>query len=305
MSSGQQNVRKVRSRAAWLVVGSLFLATALGCGSLNEHLAMRDAAAAYKGGHYEDAAKNFEVALRNNPYRAENWKYLGYSYWSLVGSGTKTMDKEYTNKALDAFQKYLKLHGKDDDLQDYIIGLYVNQDRIDDGIKYYQGELQNDPKDARIIQVIATMYTRKGDFKNSLKYSQMKAELTPNDPGGYLFIGALCWDQSYRHNKEMSLEDRVGVVDTGMKALDTALKIDAKSMNAYVFQGLLFRQKADIAKIQSDEERDRKKKKDLLQQSDDYLKQADESKNKALEIRKAGQPTPPPAAAPAPGASQK
>jgi predicted Zn-dependent protease len=304
MSSGRLNGRKVLLRAAWLTMGLLLLASAVGCGSLKEHLAMRDAATAYKGGKYEDAAKNFEAALKINPSRADNWKYLGYSYWSLVGSGSnKKLDQQYTDKALDAFQKYLKIHGKDDDLQDYIIGLYVNQDRIDDGIKYYEGELRNDPKDARIIQVIATMYTRKGDFKNSLRYSQMKAELTPNEAGGYLFIGALCWDQSYRHNKEMSLEDRVGVVETGMKAMDKALSIDAKSMNAYVFKGLLYRQKAEIAKIQGDEERDRKKKKDLLQQSEDYLKQADECKNKALEIRKASQP--PTAPAPAPGASQK
>lgn len=295
MSSGHRNNKAVRHGTALLVAALVLASASLGCSSLSEHMAIRDAARAYKAGKYEDAAKNFETALRIDPKKADNWKYLGYSYWSLVGSN-KAKDKEYADKSLEAFQKYLKLHGPDDELQDYIISIFVNQDRIPDGIKYYEASLKENPRDARVIQVIATLYTRMGDFKNSLKYSEMKAALTPNDPGGYLFIGALCWDQSYRHNKEMSLEDRAAVVNTGTKNLDTALKIDVKNMNAYVFYGLLLREKSDVAKLQADGEKDRRKKKELMDQSEDYLKQAVTMREKALEIRKASQATPAPGA---------
>ena len=188
---------------------------------------------------------------------------------------------------LRAFQKYLKLVGKDDQIQDYIINLYVNQNRLDEGVKFYEEALKQDPTDPRLLQTLSLMYAKKGDFHKSLEYSQKKAALTPNDPSGYLYIGALCWNRSY--NKQDSDEDRAKIVDQGMKALETALRLDPNNFNGHLFVNLLYRQKAELAKNASLNEKDRRKAKELMAQSDDYLKQADLEKDKALAIRKAQQ----------------
>lgn len=285
MSSGHMNGRNGRGRLALLLGALLTAVLATGCASLNEHVAMKDGAKAYKAGKYEEAAKDFESALRINPSRAENQKYLAYSYWSLITPGsTQPKDNEYTTKALDAFQKYLTLVGKDDAVQDYIINLYINQNRLAEGVKFYEGQLAKDPTDPRILQTLSIMYGKMNNFAKSLEYSEKKAQLTPDDPSGYLFIGALCWNRSYQ--KVDPDAEREKIVDRGFAALDKALKLDPNNFNGHLFVNLLWRQKAELAKNAAAAEKDRRKAKDLLAQADQYIANADKEKDLALAIRK-------------------
>lgn len=306
MNSGQWSQQR-----RWIRIGVALLALALvvgamGCASLNEHLAMKDAAKAYKAGKYADAAKCFEDALKINPTRAENWKYLAYSYWSLVEPGSKAKkDEEYTDKALAAFQKYLSIVGKDDQIQDYLINLYINQNRMEQGIKYYEGELKKNPSDVRIIQTLSTMYAKMGNFQKSLEYSLMKAKITPNEPAGWLFIGALCWDKSYRADDPPAVRGQI--VDQGVEALQTALKLDPNNFNGHLFMNLLYREKSKLAKLAADEERDRKVKRDLLAQADEFMQMADKERDTALAIRKGGSAAPgttPPAGSASPATTK-
>jgi tetratricopeptide (TPR) repeat protein len=288
MRSGQFKGRIGKGGAGWLLAVLVLVVLATGCSSLNEHMAMKDAAKAYKAGRFAEAATFYKTALQFNPKRAENWKYLGYCYWSLIEPGsTQQKDVEATSNALDAFQKYLALVGKDDQMQDYIINLYVNQNRLDEGIKFYEETLRKEPGDPRLLQTLSLMYAKKGDFHKSLEYSERRAALTATDPSGYLYIGALCWNRSY--NKEDPDEERAKIVDRGMKALDTALRLDPNNFNGHLFVNLLYRQKSDLAKNAAANEKDRKKVKELQAQADEFLKMADQEKDKALAIRKAQQ----------------
>ncbi len=288
MRSGQFKGRIGRSGAGWLLAALLLVVLAMGCSSLSEHVAMKDAAKAYKAGRFAEAATFYKTALQFNPNRAENWKYLGYCYWSLIEPGSnQPKDVEATSNALNAFQKYLGLVGKDDQMQDYIINLYVNQNRLDEGVKFYEEALRKEPTDPRLLQTLSLMYAKKGDFHKSLEYSEKKAALTATDPSGYLYIGALCWNRSY--NKQDPDEERAKIVDRGMKALETALRLDPNNFNGHLFVNLLYRQKADLAKNAAANEKDRKKAKELQAQADEFLKMADQEKDKALAIRKAQQ----------------
>lgn len=288
-----------------MIAAMLLLVLATGCSSLNEHINMKDGAKAYKGGKFAEAATFYKTALTFNPKNAENWKNLAYCYWQQIEPGSsQPKDVEATRNALDAFQKYLKLVGKDDQIQDYIINLYVNQNLLDEGVKFYEEALKQDPSDPRLLQTLSLMYAKKGDFQKSLDYSVKKAQLTPNDPSGYLYIGALCWNRSY--NKQDVDAERAKIVDQGMKALDTALRLDPNNFNGHLFVNLLYRQKADLAKNAALEEKDRRKAKELQAQADEYLKQADLEKDKALAIRKAQQQAQAsqPSGAPATGATK-
>lgn len=288
MRSGQNKGRISALGAGWLIAALLLLVLATGCSSLNEHINMKDGAKAYKAGKFVEAAKFYKTALQFNPNNAENWKNLAYCYWQQIEPGSnQAKDVEATSNALDAFQKYLKLVGKDDQIQDYIINLYVNQNRLDEGVKFYEEALKQDPTDPRLLQTLSLMYAKKGDFHKSLEYSEKKAALTPTDPSGYLYIGALCWNRSY--NKQDPDEERAKIVDRGMKALETALRLDPNNFNGHLFVNLLYRQKADLAKNAALNEKDRRKAKELQAQADEYLKQADAEKDKALAIRKAQQ----------------
>ncbi len=288
MSAGQKENTHGPRWAARVVLAAAILSLALGCSSLREHIAMKDAANAYKAGKFQAAADAWKRALTYNPGRAENWKHLGYCYWNLIEPGSKQVkDKELTQEALDAFQKYLEIKGKDDTIQDYIINLYMNQDRLEDGIRYYEEMLKSNPGDARILQTLAVMYGKLGNFEKSLEYSEKKANLDPKDPSGYLFIAALCWQRSY--NKQDPDDFRSKIVDKGFESVDKALALKPMSFEGHLYKGLLYRQKQDLATRAADAEKDRRAKKALLDQANDYLNMANQERDKALEARKAQQ----------------
>lgn len=257
----------------------------ISCSSLKEHMIMKDAAAFYKEGKFEDAAKKFEEALRINPYRAVNYKHLGYCYWNLIEPGSlQPKDMEYTRKALDAFQKYLEFEKGDDSVQNYIINLYINQNLLDEGIKFYENALKESPNDVRIMNTLMMMYKQKGDFQKSVSFAIKMADQKPTEPGGYITVGALCWDRS--RGREDSLDDREKIVDIGMKNIDKALSLDPNNISALVYKGLLYRQLKEIAEFRAIDEKDRRKKKELENLAKEYLAKADEMRNKALELKK-------------------
>ena len=246
---------------------------------------MKDAANFYKQAKWQDAINKFEEALKINPYRPENWKHLGYCYWNLIEPGsTAQKDMDYTRKALDAFQKYLQLVKKDDSIQDYIINLYINQNLLEEGVKYYEDILKDNPQDTRVLFTLSQMYGKMGNFEKSLEYSLKKADLTPNDPAGYIYIAALCWQRSY--NRQDTIEEREKIVNQGMPNIDKALSLDPKNSGAYVYKGLLYRQLVETTKLKADEEKDRRKKKELLALADEYLTKANEVRDIAIKLRK-------------------
>lgn len=292
--------RVIHAGTAALVL--LLAASFTGCSSVKEHLAINEGAKQYKAQKYLDAAKKFEEAIALNPGRFETYKNLGYCYWSLIEPGsTQPRDLEFTGKALDAFGKYLESKPEDGDkIQDYLINLYVNSNRLDQGIAYYEGFLQKNPKDARILQTLALLYGKKGDFAKSLDYSSRKADMTPNEASGYVFIGALCWQRSYQKVDEP--EARMVVVQKGADSLDKALAINPENFEGLLYKNLILRQKSELTKMAADSERkDKKKKKALEEEAASYITQAEELRKQAIEVKKKqSQQQQSPQAAPAP-----
>lgn len=302
MNRGRSEAKGRFRTAGAAALGLLLAASLAGCSSIKENLAIKEGAKLYKAQQYLDAAVKFEEAITLNPEHPESYKNLGYCYWSLIEPGsTQPKDLEYTDKALQAFSKYLGTNPEDGDkIQDYLINLYVNSNHLDQGIQYYEAFLKDKPNDARILQTLALLYGKKGDFAKSLEYSVRKADMTPGDAAGYVFIGALCWQRS--HNKVDPPEERGAIVDKGMAALDKALTINAESFEGLLYKNLILRQKAELAKLAAEAERkDKKKRKALEEEAAAFITQADEFRQKAIDARKkqAQQPQGAPAAPPA------
>ena len=148
---------------------------------------------------------------------------------------------------------------------------------------------------------------KKGDFAKSLEYSSRKADMTPTEAQGYVFIGALCWQRSYQ--KVDPPEARAQVVEKGAAALDKALAINPESFEGLLYKNLILRQKSELSKIAADNERkDKKKKKALEDEAAAYIAQAEELRKQAIEVKKkqSQQPQQPkPANQPASAPAQK
>lgn len=268
-----------------LIFAFAFILSSFSCSSFKEHLAMKDGASFYRQGKWEDAVKKYEEAISLNPYRPITYKYLGFCYWNMIEPGsTAEKDMTATRKALEAFQKYLQLVGNDDVIQDYIINLYINQNLLDEGVKYYEALLKEKPDDVRIMLTLSKIYAKMGNFQKSLDYSIKRARLLNDDTSDRIYIGALCWERS--HSKQDSLEDREKIVNIGLENIEKALNNDKKNAFAYVYKGLLYRELQDIYKIRAEDEKNKKKQKELLARADEFLLIADKVREIAIDLRK-------------------
>ena len=110
-----------------------------------------------------------------------------------------------------------------------------------------------------------------------------RAALEPQNPEPYVMVGVQAWDRSY-HFPDIDPAARGKIINDGMEALQTALKIKPDNFDALTYMNLLYREKA---KIETD---DAKTQEDVAT-ADKYREQALELRKKSL----ATTPTPEPA----------
>jgi tetratricopeptide (TPR) repeat protein len=139
-------------------------------------------------------------------------------------------------------------------------------------------------------------------FEESKKYHEKHIALKPQDPTPYYSIGVIDWALAYRGNTEMRAdynrahinkqvkdtdplpldvrkeytEKYQGMVDDGIKSLQTAIQLKPDYDDAMTYLNLLYRRKADM--VESSAERDA-----LTKQADDLLDKVKEIKQKRAE----------------------
>ena len=67
--------------------------------------------------------------------------------------------------------------------------MYLNTERYDDAIDFYQNELlKRNPKDDKAMQSLAMLYFKKGDFDNGVKWlkKRLNVDTTNPEPRGLL-----------------------------------------------------------------------------------------------------------------------
>ena len=56
--------------------------------------------------------------------------------------------------------------------------MYLNTERFDDAIAFYQNELlKRNPKDTKAMQSLAMLYFKKGDFENGVKWLKERLDV--------------------------------------------------------------------------------------------------------------------------------
>ena len=110
-------------------------------------------------------------------------------------------DLEFAQKAIDNLKQYSAAYPEDNKALEYLISMYLNTERFDDAIAFYQNEiLKRNPKDSKAMQSLAMLYFKKGDFENGVKWLKKRLDVaTNNDERAevYYLIGVQAWDRSY------------------------------------------------------------------------------------------------------------
>jgi len=307
-------------------IAMLALASALasGCGKVGELQAMKNFKAAnqaYQAQDYKKAAELYEQAIKAAPDTQagkESYFFLANSYDNMY-KPSKKGDPEndaLLRKAVDNYAKAAEKLATSTDAQDktlgrrsleFLVAAYgaeklndpgkaepvlqkmIQTDPSDPANYFALAKLYEDagayeaaeqmlirakeakPGDPAVYMTLAGYYNRQGQFDKTIDALEQRAVKEPNNPEAYYTISTFYWDKAFRDPRLKEAEKK-DFVQKGIQAVDRALQIKPDYAEALVYKGLLLRLEANM-------EKDRDKQQALL-------KQADQLRDKATEIRK-------------------
>lgn len=307
--------RRNSATALALVVG-LSLATA-GCGKYAFHRlvaqkAYKEANVLYTASDWKGAAAKYESALESDPDKVEIFFYLGNSYDNLykVTRAGEAENDAYIQKAIDNYQKAAE-HGPNPEIRKlalqylvaaygpeklndpakaepivqkmiavdpsdpanyaYLSKIYEESGRYDEAEQTLMKARDAKPNDPQVYQTLSGFYNRQGDFPKTMEALHKAAELDPKNPQGYQLLATYYWEKVYKDHRLTSPQKKEYLAK-GVEATDKALALNAEYAEALSFKNLLLR-------LQGNEETDMAKRAA-------YYKQADELRNKAIELNK-------------------
>jgi tetratricopeptide (TPR) repeat protein len=281
-----------RQRAA--AAASILLAaiSLVGCDKIRSKQEIKKGNEFLKAAQYQSALAAYEEALRLDPGETKLHKHIGIAYMGMYQPGSKhPKDLEFAQKAIDNLKQYAQAYPDDTKALEYLVSMYLNTERYDDAIAFYQNELlKRNPKDSKAMQSLAMLYFKKGDFDNGVLWLKKRLEVEGNNPEVYYLIGVQAWDRSYNY-PDIDLALRTKIVDEGLQSLNKALELKPDYFEAVSYINLLYREKAKM-------EADPAKKQEYTDTANKYLQQALEMRKAAQEKSKAeaaGKATPEPA----------
>jgi tetratricopeptide (TPR) repeat protein len=284
---------RYRQRAAAAAFFLLALTVLSGCNKIKAKQEVKRGNEYLKAAQYAPALAAYQEALRLDPSETKLNKHIGIAYMGLYQPGSKhPKDLEYASKAIEHLKTYVSQYPDDKKALEYLVSMYLNTDRYDDAIAFYQNEiLKRDPKDSKAMQSVAMLYFKKGDFDNGVIWLKKRLEIEGNNPEVYYLIGVQAWDRSYNF-PDLDPALRAKIVDEGLAALNKSVELKPDYFEAVSYINLLYREKAKM-------EADPAKKQEYVDTANKYLQQALEMRKAAQEKAKAeaasGAPTPEPA----------
>jgi tetratricopeptide (TPR) repeat protein len=272
----------MRTSRSWLALPILAaLAVAPGCQQFEARVLLKKGNELYTAQKYDEAIKQYDELLKIEPNSWDGNYLRAVSYLALYHPGPEhPKDKEYAEKGLAAFEKTLELTAPNPDAREktekfYLSFLDSTGDK-DKAIAYLEKQLGGRPGDLSLINQIATLYQKKGDFPKALEYFEKRATLDPTNKEAWYTLGVNCWARSYHGGLAVSHDEREQVVEKGIAALDKALAIDPNYFDALSYINLIYREKAkELASMGKNAEA-----------GEAYAK-ADEYQKRAIDLKKA------------------
>ena len=273
----------MRSPRAAVAVLILLAAAQIGCDKIKSRQEIKKGNEYFKATQYQAALASYQDAQRLDPGEKKLDKFIGETYMALYQPGSKHQkDIEFANNAIKHLQTYLQSYPEDRKVREFLVSMYLAMDRYDDAIGFYQDLLKTNPQDSKAMTSLAAMYFKKGDFQNGLEWEKKRAAIDPKNPEPYVMIGVQAWDRSY-HYPDVPAEIRGKIIDDGMAALQTALKLKSDNFDALTYMNLLYREKAKL-------ETDEAKRTEDVAQADKYREQALELRKKSLATTPTAEP---------------
>ena len=256
-------------------MGALTLSLfALGCQKIKARSEIKEANNAYSHEDYPTALQHYSVAKKiDGKSFPELDRMIAYSHIGMYVPEDKSPANEtHADQAITLLSNYLKVKPNDRIAREALINLYLNANRTTEAINYFREWLQSHPADVEAVRSIATLYAKQGNFNESLNWYEKITLLDKNNPESYYIYGVVCYEKVSK-NPPADPAEKMAIIEKGKAALQKAISLKPDYFESIVYLNLLFRQQALV-------ETDPLKQQELI-------KQADELKNRAVEIIKA------------------
>ena len=228
-----------------------------------------DAATLYHEGKLDEAIAKYEEAAKSDPDIATIQLNLGFANLAMYQQNPKSGEAA-ANKAVVAFENFLKLKPNDERGHQYLVQTFVDTSRYDAAVQYFQPQVQkNDPEALNTLGLIAS---KTGKFGEAKDWYTKRVAADPKNPDAHVALGVLIWDYLHNH-AEVVGDPRKQLSDEGIKTLAEAIELAPKAPNAYTYTNLLYRERA-AADVTDDEKRP-------------DLEKANQFFKKAMELQKA------------------
>jgi tetratricopeptide (TPR) repeat protein len=205
------------------------------CAQISAGDALNQGVAAFKSGHYSQAADLFKAALAIDPTFHVARLYLGTAYAQQFVPGTETPENRgYANSAIEQFHAVLEV----------------------------------EPNNVPAAQSLAGIYYNLKDFRNAEQWNQKVVSIDPNNKEAWYTLGVIPWtefigpEREARAHEQMKPQDPPPLKDAnerealkakywqaltdGIRYENNALAIDPEYENAMAYLNLLIRYRADL-----------------------------------------------------------
>ena len=237
--------------------------------SLRARMALNKGVTSFTAGDFERAAVLFDEAVKLDGELDDARVYMAYSVMMQFQPGAEYQENiDIANRALDLFKEVLEQDPGNDTALQSIASLYFQMKRMEDAKEWHAKVLEAKPDNKESHYTIGVIcwtqsYEPRLEFRAEIGMKQ-------EDPGPIRTKGRL--NRARRAELTEVAEEVVPVIEEGLGALEKAIDIDPDYDDAMAYVNLLYRERADFAETNDE--------------YDEYIAQADQWVQRALDTRK-------------------
>ncbi len=263
----------MKTKLCLLAALAISVASLTGCQQIQSRMAIKDANDAYSKEEYKTALAGYQKAQRIDPNGfPELDRMIGYSMiGTYVPEDKSAANQRVAGAAINSLLKYLKKRPDDRIAREALINLYLNAERTTEAINFFREQLARNPGDLDSVRSIATLYSKQGNFNESLNWYEKITLLDSRNPEALYVYGVVCYEKVSKNPPEL-VADRLAIIEKGKAALQKAIQMKPDYSESMAYLNLLYRQQALI-------EIDPIKQQELIAQ-------ANEIRGRAIEIIK-------------------
>jgi tetratricopeptide (TPR) repeat protein len=245
--------------------------SSFGCvDKIKARVAIKAANTAYEKEDYRTALDEYSRARQIDPSFPDLDRLIGYSQIGLYVPDDKTpANEKHADAAIAELTRYLQKKPDDRIARDALINMYLNANRTSQAIDYFRAYLETHPGDLEAVKSIATLYSKQGNFNESLNWYEKITLIDSKNPESYYIFGLVCYEKVAK-NPPADLVEKKAISEKGQVALSRAIQLKAYYFEAMAYLNLLYRQEALVET-------------DPFKQQE-FIKKADEIRNQAIEI---------------------